>query len=169
MKRRVALVLGIAGLMLVVVAGVALAASISCAGNGKQCPVGTNGSDQISGTQDTDIATGASGGDTIGLSGGQDFAYGDHGADNVNGESGNGDYVEGGKGPDTLSGGDGDNDVVNAVDQTGSDLAIGGAGINDICLIDGDNVGGDEATGSCEKVFELQGPFPGPRLGTAAP
>ena len=158
MKRRIALVLGIAGLMLVVVAGVALAASINCGStSGDQCPVGTNGNDTITGTGGTDIATGASGADTISLAGGRDFGYGDHGEDTVNGGSGDGDYVEGGKGPDTLNGGDGDEDVSNGVDQTASDIVAGGTGEDDLCLIDLDNVeGADDATASCEDVYGLE-------------
>jgi Ca2+-binding RTX toxin-like protein len=155
MKRRIALVLGIAGLMLVLVAGVALAASINCGTtSGNQCPVGTNGIDTITGTSGTDIATGASGADNISLAGDRDFGYGDHGEDTVNGGSGNGDYVEGGKGPDTLNGGDGDDDVSNGVDATPSDVVAGGPGDDDVCYIDDAGVEGlDDATDSCEVVY----------------
>jgi Ca2+-binding RTX toxin-like protein len=163
MKRRIALVLGIAGLMLVVVAGVALAASISCGtSSGKQCPVGTNGSDTITGTSGIDIATGASGADTIALRAGNDFAYGDHGGDNMNGEEGS-DYLEAGKGADTANGGEGDFDVVNVVDATNRDLALGGPGDDDACYIDDAGVEGfDEATGSCEVVYFTENGGPGP-------
>jgi hypothetical protein len=155
MRRRGVLLLVSIAVMVAVVAGVALAANIDCGDFGQpggNC-LGTNQADVITGTLERDIITAASGADTVNARGGPDDVYGDAGPDDLNGQGG-GDYLEGGRNPDELSGGAGD-DVLNAVDNGSGDVANGGDG-DDVCLIDDDNLdSGEDATISCEDIFEL--------------
>jgi Ca2+-binding RTX toxin-like protein len=165
MKRRVALVLTTVLVMVVVAAGVALAATINCADQspgtqGGPC-VGTIEADVITGTAFSDDIAAASGADTVDALGSGDDVYGDSGGDTLNGQ-GSGDYLEGGRGEDTLNGGAA-NDAINAVDGLGGDVANGGAGDDD-CYLDDiaggpqetpENEFGNDVAENCENIFVL--------------
>jgi Ca2+-binding RTX toxin-like protein len=182
MKRRGVLLLTSIVVMVVVGAGVALAANIDC--NGGNC-LGTNQSDNITGSNQVDFITAASGNDTVNArrgadelngdrdgdtlnGGGQgDQAYGGSGSDTVNG-GGGADYLEGGRGSNVVNGGGGDSDVVNVVDGDDNDFASGGDGINDQCIIDGGGFVGsaaifsgpdansDDFSATCEDVYKAR-------------
>ena len=128
--RRVGLMLSVMAALLVVTAGVALAASV----------LGTKQGDNLNGTSEKDVVVGAQGGDTIDGRSEADQLYGDSGGDTLKGGQGD-DYLEGGRGLDTLKGEAG-NDYLNAVDGIGAnDKADGGDGTEDTCVIDaGDSV-----------------------------
>ena len=155
MKRRGVLLLTSIVVMVVVGAGVALAASITCSGG--NC-LGTNGSDVITGTGQTDYITAASGSDLVNAKGGADEVYGDRGNDTLNGQGGN-DYVEAGRGENVARGNGGNFDVVNVVDGDGNDFASGGDGTDDLCIVDSSSEtqfafdqGSDAFADSCEIV-----------------
>jgi Ca2+-binding RTX toxin-like protein len=164
MQRRGVLLLTSIVVMVVVGAGVALAANISCAGGGKGC-LGTNQADVITGSSDIDIITAAGSADTVNAAGSADEVYGDSGGDTLNGGNGN-DYLEGGRGDNVARGQAGDFDVVNVVDGDGNDFASGGDGENDVCIIDvaaedngsavifgGEDAGADDVSDSCDFRF----------------
>jgi Ca2+-binding RTX toxin-like protein len=163
MQRRGVLLLTSIVVMVVVGAGVALAANISCEGGGKGC-LGTNQADTITGTSSIDIITAAGSGDTVNAAGSADEVYGDSGGDTLNGGNGN-DYLEGGRGANTLRGEAGDFDVVNVVDGDGNDFASGGDGEDDVCIIDdegpigsaaifgGEDAPRDDFSNSCDFVY----------------
>jgi Ca2+-binding RTX toxin-like protein len=151
--------------MVVVAAGVALAATINCADQssgtqGGPC-VGTIEADVITGTASSDDIAAASGADTVNARANGDEVYGDSGGDTLNGRRG-GDYLEGGRSEDTLNG-NRDNDAINAVDGLGGDVANGGIGDDD-CYLD-DIEGGPQETPenelandvaeNCENIFVL--------------
>jgi Ca2+-binding RTX toxin-like protein len=147
MRKRIALLLGtVVALVLVVAAGVAFAAVLT----------GDQNDNTIFGTSAIDDITGAAGSDTlVGRTGG-DVMYGDSGDDGVRGNM-DSDYVDGGRGSDTVNGGDGNGDVVNVVDGTSLDTAIGGPGTSDICIIDAlPGPQRDTVDESCEIVLETQ-------------
>jgi Ca2+-binding RTX toxin-like protein len=158
MQRRGVLLLTSIVVMVVVGAGVALAANIDCGDFGKpggNC-LGTNQPDVIDGTSERDFITAASGADTVNARNDRDEVYGDRHGDTLRGQAGD-DYVEGGRGLDELRGGN-QNDVLNAVDQQGGDTLNGGDGDDD-CLIDEDNLpAGSESdvTTNCEEIWELR-------------
>jgi Ca2+-binding RTX toxin-like protein len=159
MKRRGVLLLTSMVVMVVVAAGVALAALVDCGDFGRpggNC-LGTNQSDQITGTSERDIITAASGGDNVEARGSNDDVYGDAGGDTLNGQGG-GDYLEGGRQEDVMRGGP-DNDAINAVDGLGGDVANGGDGDDD-CFLD-DEASFDESdlendvAVSCDNLYVL--------------
>jgi len=165
MKRRGVLLLTSIVVMVVVAAGVALAANITCDGGG--C-LGTNAADTITGSNSGDVITAASGADIVNARGGNDTVYGDNNGDTLNGGA-NSDYIEGGRGDNVARGNEGDGDVVNVVDGDGNDFASGGDGggapgtaDDDVCIIDNfpgsaSVFGGttaDDWSVSCETVYE---------------
>jgi Ca2+-binding RTX toxin-like protein len=143
MGRKAILLLTSLAVMVVVSAGLALAAAIS----------GTNGSNILNGTQNADQIAGSASGDTINGRAGTDRLFGDSGNDTLNGGTGD-DNVQGGTGIDTANGQDGNNDFVSVVDNDTNDTAIGGAGNNDTCVVDLVNGVRDDFTASCEKVYQ---------------
>ena len=143
MGRKAILLLTSLAVMVVVSAGLALAAAIT----------GTNGPDTLNGTQDADKIAGSAKGDTINGKAGNDQLFGDSGNDNVNGGPG-ADNVQGGTGTDTANGQDGDSDFVTVVDNDTNDTAIGGAGTNDTCVVDLINGQTDDTAASCEEILE---------------
>jgi hypothetical protein len=162
MRRRGVLLLTSIVVMVVVGAGVALAANIDCNGGG--C-LGTNQADNIQGSGEPDKITAAGGPDTVNGAGRGDDIYGDGGGDTLNGGNGT-DYIEGGRGENVARGQAGDFDVVNVVDGDGNDFASGGDGTGDACIIDGaenddgsaEIFGGDDApaddfSNTCEDVY----------------
>jgi Ca2+-binding RTX toxin-like protein len=164
MKRRGVLLLASIVVMVVVGAGVALAANINCGDNPAVGCLGTNQPDTITGTADRDVITAASSGDTVRARGDGDDVYGDAGGDNLNGNRG-GDYIEGGRGEDVMRGGP-DNDAINAVDGLGGDVANGGDGDDDCYLdnreaVDPSDAGtfpsqlGNDVAVNCENIFVL--------------
>lgn len=95
--------------------------------------IGTNGSDNISGTSLGDIIYGLNGSDQLFGLGGDDVLYGDAGRDDLDGGTGN-DLLDGGtdndllygrSGSDTLIGGSGNDHLLGG---NGSDTLIGGSG-----------------------------------------
>jgi Ca2+-binding RTX toxin-like protein len=141
MGRKAILLLTSVAVMVVVSAGFALAAVIT----------GTKQPDTLSGTQNADKIAGSAKGDAIMGKAGNDQLHGDSGNDNINGGPG-ADNVQSGTGVDTANGQDGNSDFVSVVDNDTQDTAIGGAGTNDICVVD--QIGGqrDDFTASCETV-----------------
>ncbi len=111
--RRVGLTLSVMAALLIVAAGVAVAASV----------LGTKGDDKyLHGGSEKDIVVGAQGSDNIEGRNEADQLYADSGSD-------------------TVKGGQGD-DYINAVDGVGTnDKVDGGDGTNDACVYDkGDTV-----------------------------
>ena len=148
--RRVGLTLSVMAALLIVAAGVAVAASV----------LGTKGDDTyLHGGSEKDIVVGAQGSDNIEGRNEADQLYADSGSDTVKGGQGD-DYIEGGRGPDTLNGEAG-NDYINAVDGVGTnDKVDGGDGTNDACVYDK----GDTVT-NCEQKTEVPLPV-APTQGT---
>ena len=108
--------------------GVALAATVSCAGGGAECH----------GTMQDDAITGTARGDVILARAGNDLVRGDGGDDSL----------RGGEGDDTLRGGEGD-DVVDALDgEAGNDTVGCGPG-RDVARVDSR---GEADASSCEEV-----------------
>jgi Ca2+-binding RTX toxin-like protein len=156
MRRRGVLLLTSIVVMVVVGAGVALAANINCNGGG--C-LGTNQSDNITGSQQADTITAASGNDTVNARGGADQVYGDGANDTLN-LGGGSDYGEGGRGSNTVNGQNGNGDVSNVVDGDANDFAAGGDGTNDSCIIDFESAAifgqpgtNDDFSNTCEFLF----------------
>lgn len=132
--------------MVVVAAGVALAAVV----------IGTNAGENCA----TLATAPTAGDDDITLAGGDDTCNGLGGADVIHGDSG-ADTLIGGNGPDRLYGGggagdDGDgavgSDWVSVVDGDGDDNATGGPGGGDTCAVDAPA----EADQTCETVLVAQ-------------
>jgi Ca2+-binding RTX toxin-like protein len=142
-------ILGIGGVLVMAVLASALVAG-SAAGSGsrtclgrKATIVGTSGSDNIYGTNGSDVIVGGKGNDQIHGLGGDDFLCGEGGRDILTGGSGD-DELLGGGGPDALFGGSGD-DFLNGGDR--ADELVGGSGDDDL---QGDsllNYGGDSCDG----------------------
>jgi Ca2+-binding RTX toxin-like protein len=130
MGRRAILLLSAMATMVLVAAGVALAALF----------VGTTGSDpSCPATADPDQIAMGPGNDTCSALGGNDQVYGDSGNDELNGNGGN-DQVYSGRGSDASSGGSG-NDFLNAADnRSGNDTVNGGPGVDRCVADDGDTV-----------------------------
>ena len=105
--RRVGFILAIAGLLVVVFAGIAFAVTRTC--DGGTCK-GTDRADKLFGSTGFDKILGEQGADTIRANDGDDMVKGGAGADEIYGEAGN-DRVKGSQDRDYVSGGDGD-DIV---------------------------------------------------------
>src|SRR5215210_9340690 len=136
--RRAILLLTVMAVTLVVVAGVALAASMT----------GTNQANTLTGTVNPDKIAGGGGNDTIDGKQGNDFLFGDHGNS------------------DTLIGG-ADDDFINSADGIRGDQVNAGSG-NDICVVDeGDTINStvvpathvpSTPLASCEEVYVVPNP-----------
>ena len=131
--RRVVLILLVMAAALVLASGVALAVT----------KIGSNGPDTLRGTNGDD--------DLLGR-GGQDNMFSLDGTDNLIGEAGRDNVWAGterrpGEGDKNLQGGSG-NDTLHVDDGDINDLAIGGSGSNDVCVVDF----GAEASHTCESV-----------------
>lgn len=149
--RRAILLMTVVGIVLVVVSGVALAAS----------QTGTEAADTLTGGASTDRLAGGGDHDTISGKAGNDELYGDQVSDTLDGGPGN-DLLDGGGhypggGGDRLIGGK-DSDFINAADDFGSDLVEageGGATDDDTCIVDvGDRVF-DSASSSFVQITAL--------------
>ena len=134
--------------MVVVAAGVALAAVVIGTNTGENCATLTPGA-----TSGADDITLAGGNDTCDGLGGPDVIYGDSGDDDITGGSAK--YrLYGGGGSNTVSGGPTAGDWVSVVDGDTDDTAEGGPGANDSCVVDDVN----EALAApdpdaCEKIY----------------
>jgi Ca2+-binding RTX toxin-like protein len=109
MKRKAVLITTTAIALLVVSAGVALAATITCEGGG--C-FGTPNDDKMFGSANADVMFADAGNDKAHGRDGNDVVFADAGNDTVYGSDGE-DWLEGASGSDTLVGGSG-NDVLDA-------------------------------------------------------
>lgn len=123
--RRAAILLVSLGAMLVLVAGVAVAANVDCGDSSQVRCDGTNNADHIEGTNDRDIIYAFDNPrgtyDVVDANGGPDEVHGDGGKDDING----------GTGADDLFGGRAD-DIINSVDGVeGNDYIDCGRGNND--------------------------------------
>lgn len=125
MKNARKIVVGIAGLSLLVLTGAALAHDVSLI-------KGTMGDDVLTGTPGHDRIVARAGNDTVNAGDGNDRVFGNRGNDTLNGDGGN-DRMLGGVGVDTLNGGDG-NDVLRG--RQGDDTVNGGAG-DDVIWVGG--------------------------------
>jgi hypothetical protein len=147
MGRRLILLLAAVATMVVVSAGVALAANIIGTNNGENCatlnPPPTNNADNI---------TLAGGDDTCNGQGGPDTIHGDSGADTLIGGPAKDSLYGGGGAGDDLDGAVGTGDWVSVVDGDTDDAAAGGPGGGDTCAVDD----ASEADNTCENVLVLQ-------------
>jgi hypothetical protein len=144
MGRRLILLLCAMATMVVVAAGVALAAVIIGTSASENCVTLGEGP-----TNRPDDITLAGGDDTCNGLHGDDAIYGDAGADDILGHSGK-DYLQGGDGTgNTLDGGPSSGDWVSVVDGDTDDKASGGPGLEDTCVVDDPS----EAVTTCEKVL----------------
>jgi Ca2+-binding RTX toxin-like protein len=144
---------------LLVVGSSAGAGSRECLGR-KATIVGTSGSDNIYGTNGTDVIVGGKGNDQLHGLGGDDFLCGEGGRDILTGGSGD-DELSGGGAGDALFGGSGD-DFLNGGDR--ADQLHGGSGDDDM---QGDNLinyAATAATGSTPPAAIARAPrtFPSP-------
>jgi Ca2+-binding RTX toxin-like protein len=150
MGRRLTLLLAAVATMVVVSAGVALAANI----------IGTNGNDNCGAltpppSNNADNITLAGGDDQCNARGGADQVYGDSGDDQIQG-GGATDDLYGGGGQNDVDGQGGNNDFVSVVDNDSNagfdDTAAGGSGTGDTCAVDDSS----EADNTCENVLVAQ-------------
>jgi Ca2+-binding RTX toxin-like protein len=142
MKKRIALVVATAGLLVFSAAGVALAMVIT----------GTNNPDNISGTNQADSIAASANGDVVNGRGGPDLIFGDGGDDVLNGGPG-ADHVESGTGNNVARGNEGDDDWVSVVDDDTNDFAGGGDGTGDVCVVDLIDGATDDFSSTCEEVY----------------
>ena len=117
----IVLTLGLSG---VLVAGPAAGAGSRTCLNRKATIVGTSGSDNIYGTNGSDVIVGGRGNDQLHGLGGDDYICGEGARDILTGGSGD-DQLSGDKGGDAIFGGSGD-DLLNGGEQT--DQLHGGSG-----------------------------------------
>ena len=143
MKKRIALLVGTVGLLVVLAAGVAFALTIT----------GTNAPDNITGTSSADNIAASANDDVVSGLGGPDRIFGDGGDDTLNGDSG-ADHVESGDGDNVARGNEGAGDWVSVVDNDTNDFASGGDGIDDVCVVDLINGVTDDYSGTCETVLQ---------------
>jgi len=129
--RRVTLAVALMGVLLLLLAGTALARSISC--NDNPC-IGTNRSDTMRGTNARDNMSGRGGNDQMSGGGNSDTMRGGDGADVMRGESGR-DRINGDSGNDTINGGPFGDRIVAG---TGSDSVVGENGADHIDIRDGE-------------------------------
>jgi serralysin len=128
--RRVFLLLWAMGAILVVVGGIAWAASL----------LGTQAGNTLNGTDESDTIVGAQGEDIINLRKHNDFGYGDSQSDLINGGAGN-DRIWLDSGSADEGNGDNGDDYIVSVDGSGGDTVTGGEGTADFCVVDvGDTV-----------------------------
>ena len=148
-KRRAITILLVTGaLLLMTVAGVALARTFTCQpGSTKQNPCkGTKKTDLISGTDGKDYILAGRGNDQVNAEGGDDEVHsgrgsdedidGGDGDDHLYGERGN-DDLDGQQGDDVLYGGIGDDDI-HDLSPADEDVVLDGPGNVQINLQDGD-------------------------------
>ncbi len=134
--RKVMILAAVMGLILAVLAGVALATTT-------QADITPQA--DIDGDSGDNVLVGTGVADTINGRGGDDYLYGLRGNDEVNGGDGR-DQVDGGPGSDDLNGND-DNDFLDSVDRAGDDTVNCGTGSDDVAADRGDTV-----RGNCESV-----------------
>jgi Ca2+-binding RTX toxin-like protein len=127
--KRSVLAFALMGVVLLLLAGTALARNISC--NDNRC-VGTNRSDTMRGTNDRDNMAGRGGNDEM-FGGNSDMMRSGNGADIMRGESGR-DRMYGGADNDTINGGPFGDRIVAG---TGTDSVVGENGADQIDLRDG--------------------------------
>jgi Ca2+-binding RTX toxin-like protein len=122
MKRGVYLFL-VMGVLLMITAGVALAQErIFCPPGGGTCQ-GTEGPDDIIGSQGVDLIDAMGGADRVRGRGGDDVIIGGPGSDQIFGGAGN-DVIVGGPGNDQIFGGAG-NDTIDAQDGEADEIDCG--------------------------------------------
>jgi Ca2+-binding RTX toxin-like protein len=133
MKRGVYLFL-VMGVLLMITAGVALAQErIFCPPGGGTCQ-GTQGPDDIIGSEEADLIDARGGDDRVRGRGGDDDINGGAGNDRLNGGAGN-DVIVGGPGNDQIFGGPG-NDTIDARDEE-SDFVDCGRGTDTVFFDEG--------------------------------
>lgn len=138
--RKTTVMLATMGALLVLSAGVALAATVTCDGGG--CG-GTGEADRISGTANRDTINARGGGDTVVARASGDMVRGGYGADDIGGGGGN-DTVQGGPGPDEISGGPG-RDSINGANGDDTVRAADGSLDSISCGLGTDTAFVDEA------------------------
>lgn len=131
--RKTTMLLATVGAMVLLVTGIALAATtINCKGG--TC-VGTNNEDRMRGTGGIDRMSGRGGNDVMSGSYNADVMYGGEGLDTINGDYG-ADKISGNAGNDDLSGGPVGDRIYGG---PGTDVVEGNAG-NDFINVAGDDV-----------------------------
>lgn len=117
-------------------AGIATASAVVVILDDDGAIIGTDGDDEIVGTNDPDVIFGNDGDDTIRGRQGDDVIEAGAGDDTVKGERGD-DLISGGSGNDTLKGGRGDDTIVGG---PGDDVMFGGADADIFVLTPGGGV-----------------------------
>jgi Ca2+-binding RTX toxin-like protein len=155
-------------LLVALTASVAFAATISCPNGADNLCVGTNGPDDMQGSDENDVMRGFGGNDTVVAGLGNDTAHGGDGNDRLEGRIGN-DFLSGGEGADVIVTADGEdeaygaggNDTIRAYRDDQPDFISCGEGDADTADVQsGDYVDGERAgllvgttVTSCEKVI----------------
>lgn len=121
--RKITVLIATTGIVLILISGVALAATIN----------GTSGHDTLQGGKGTDVIHGRGGSDTINGGYGGDRLYGDTGNDTLRGGHAQ-DRIFGGQGRDTVDAEQG-NDYVNVADGTVDSVSCG-TGNDDTAVVD---------------------------------
>src|ERR671920_1580912 len=145
MKKLIALVVGTVGLGVFLVAGVALAMTIT----------GTSGQNNITATNKADNIAASANRDVVNGKGGPDRIFGDGGNDTLDGGAGR-DHIESGDGDNVACGNDGDGDWVSVVDNDTNDFVSGGNGTDDVCVVDLIDGESDDYSDSCEEVYQTE-------------
>jgi Ca2+-binding RTX toxin-like protein len=162
--KRLFTVLGVMSAVVLVVAGVALAANVTGT-TGPDCPLtGTNSADNMAGLSGADCVNALAGDDNIEAGAGNDASQGGNGDDQQFGSNGNDrlfgqnddDLIYGGRNSDLHAGGSGDDLLVSVDGVAGNDTLNGGDGF-DVCAVDRDGAVVDE-TNDCEDVEEVDVP-----------
>jgi Ca2+-binding RTX toxin-like protein len=104
--------------------------------DGGEVAVGSDGDDDISGTEDGDAIVSGDGDDHVNGEGGNDHMLGQEGDDSVEGSEGN-DLMNGNQGNDMVMGGDGD-DITRG--GQGNDMVMGGEGNDNLFGDYGDDI-----------------------------
>ena len=138
MRRRALLIMATMGLGVLLLGGVALAATID----------GTSGPDDLVGTDQADTIHGGGGIDYVSGLAATDLLYGGAGNDTVLGREGN-DTIYGNAGTDTLLGNLGKDTIYSVGDRGGTDIVNCGAGKGDTAYVDEI----DRVNKNCETVF----------------
>jgi Ca2+-binding RTX toxin-like protein len=147
--RRSVFAFALMGVVLLLLAGTALARNISC--NNNPC-VGTNRSDTMRGTNDRDNMAGRGGNDQMFGGGNGDTMRGGTGADIMRGESGR-DRIYGDADNDTINGGPFGDRIVAG---TGTDSVVGENGADRIDIADGVQDSVDCGNGTDTLIYDPQ-------------
>jgi Ca2+-binding RTX toxin-like protein len=161
--RRLFMVLGVMSLVVLVVAGVAIAANVTGT-NQADCPLnGTNSNDNMAGLASADCVNAFAGDDNIETGAGNDASQGGTGFDQIFGSNGQDrlfgqdgdDTIYGGLGGDLLGGGSGSDFLVSADGIAGNDTINAGESEDDFDICVRDVNGDDDEVNDCERIVNV--------------